>query len=154
MMPDETLDEMMRDYADAAVELARDFSVTLDYSEESLQELGRIVAQLAEERKGLPAASAGGAKQSVEEQTIMMCKLWGGYLGEVVRRRWGGEWEMATYPGQQFATLTLNIGRNGRGGKLFPSIKIYRCLSGDDADGIWGFYLRVKKSLEEPAQQQ
>ena len=57
-MSEGTLDEMMRDYAEAAVELARDFQVTLDYSEESLRELDRILAQLAAERRSLGPSSA------------------------------------------------------------------------------------------------
>jgi hypothetical protein len=177
-MPEDTLDEMMRDYAESAVELARDFKVTLDYSEGSLQELERILGQLHRERQGMfsshssktelngeataAAASLGaGAKteqgektgqarslqegaEEVEEQMVMMCKLWGGYLGEVVRRRWGGEWAMETYPGAGFATLTLNV----RGAKLFPSMKIYRRLTEGEQEDVWSFYQRVKGKLE------
>ena len=73
-----------------------------------------------------------------------MCKLWGCYLGEVVRRRFGGEWGIETYPGKEFATLTLNI----MGNKLFPSMKIHRRLTQGDNDNIWTFYKMVKAKLE------
>jgi len=74
-----------------------------------------------------------------------MCKLWGGYLGEVVRRRWGGEWAIETYPGEDFATLTLNV----HGSKLFPSIKVYRRLTEGAVDNIWDFYQAISKKLSK-----
>ena len=99
------------------------------------------------QNRGSPEQETGQAPQEgseeVEEQMVMMCKLWGGYLGEVVRRRWGGEWAMETYPGAGFATLTLNV----RGAKLFPSMKIYRRLTEGEGDDVWGFYKRVKGKL-------
>ena len=179
-MSEDTIAEMMRDYAEAAVELARDFHVNLDYSEGSLEALEQILAQLHDDYRAFRATTSNRAYASeigweeikdqsspakddsymaihaeaakpavqentaqVEEQMVMMCKLWGGYLGEVVRRRWGGEWGMETYPGADFATLTLNV----RGAKLFPSMKIYRRLSEGEQDNVWSFDQRVKEKL-------
>ncbi len=164
-----SLDEMMQEYAERATELARDFNATLDYSGESVEALERILAQLSDEHRafmgaqararGADSAAAGddkggratagavrdeGHEQSVDEQMVVMCKLWGGYLGEVVRRRWGGEWAMETYPGASFATLTLNV----RGAKLFPSMKIYRRLTEGAGDDVWKFYQTVAAKLE------
>jgi hypothetical protein len=141
-MEHETIGEMMQEYAERAVELARDFDVQLDFSENSVQELERILAQLHEEHRAFTAERK--PEQAVEEQMVMMCKLWGGYLGEVVRRRWGGDWTMETYPGANFSTLTLNV----RGGKLFPSMKVYRRLTEGPADNVWMFYERVRGKLE------
>ena len=152
-----SLDEMMQEYAERATDLARDFQVELDYSEESLEGLERILAQLSEEHRafrssamqGNPALADGRPEQgtpAVEDQMVMMCKLWGGYLGEVVRRRWGGEWAMETYPGGNFATLTLNV----RGAKLFPSMKIYRRLTEGAGDDVWAFYRTVAAKLGSP----
>ncbi len=73
-----------------------------------------------------------------------MCKMWGSYLGEVVRRRFGGEWSVETYPGKQFATLTLSVGAN----KLFPTMKIHRRLTQGEDDSVWSFYKMVKGKLE------
>ena len=146
-MEHETLDDMMQEYAEKAVELARDFDVQLDFSESSVQALERILAQLHDEHRAF-AAGRTSPEQAVEEQMVMMCKLWGGYLGEVVRRRWGGDWAMETYPGENFSTLTLNV----RGGKLFPSMKIYRRLTEGPADNVWSFYERVRAKLDASRQ--
>ncbi len=121
---------MATSYAEQAVVIAREFNTTLDYSENSLMELEAIVAQLALDLpNGAPA-----------EELTEMCKMWGSYFGEVVRRRFGGDWSIDTYPGKQFATLTLTIAGN----KLFPSMKVHRRLTHGDADNLWNFYKMVK----------
>ncbi|HEU4414157.1 MAG TPA: hypothetical protein VFT65_05190 [Candidatus Angelobacter sp.] len=126
---------MVDDYATKAVAIAREFNARLDYSENSLMELEAIVAQLAAD---LPA---GGPPS---EELTEMCKMWGCYFGEVVRKRFGGNWSIETYPGKQFATLTLSVAGN----KLFPSMKIHRRLTGGEADNLWTFYKMVKARLE------
>src|SRR5215831_16999613 len=98
MQTHESVTAMAGAYAEQAVQKAREFNAQLDYSENSLMEVEVILAQLA--RHTPEAADAVGEA----------CKMWGSYLGEVVRRRFGGEWSVETYPGKQFATLTLSIG--------------------------------------------
>ena len=122
---------MVSAYADQAVVLARQFKAQLDFSENSLMELETILAQVAQET----------AQGDVSET----CKIWGSYLGEVVRRRFGGDWSIETYPGKRFATLTLTV----NGNKLFPSIKVHRRLTEGDGDNVWSFYRMVKAKLEE-----
>jgi hypothetical protein len=117
-------------YAEEAVVAARKFQSSLDYSENSLMELETILARLAGE---MPL-----------DDMSETCKIWGSYLGEVVRRRFGGEWSIETYPGKQFATLTLNV----NGNKLYPSIKVHRRLTEGDGDNVWTFYKMVKSRLE------
>jgi hypothetical protein len=126
---------MAQAYSQAAVELAREFKADLDFSENSIMEVEMILTQFAQDlSSGRPPA----------EEMAEMCKLWGCYLGEVVRRRFGGEWAIETYPGKQFATLTLTVG----GSKLFPSMKVHRRLTEGENDNIWAFYKMVKAKLE------
>jgi hypothetical protein len=132
MQSHESVNAMAGAYAEKAVQAARDFSVRLDYSEKSLLEVETILDRLAE---GPPSPS---------DDMTEMCKMWGSYLGEVVRRRFGGEWAIETYPGKQFATLTLSVGGN----KLFPTMKIHRRLSQGQDDNVWSFYQMVKARLE------
>ena len=121
-------------YAEQAVLIACDFNAKLDYSESSLMELEAIVSQLALD---LP----NGAPS---DELTEMCKMWGSYFGEVVRRRFGGDWSIDTYPGTQFATLTLTVAGN----KLFPSMKVHRRLTEGESDNLWTFYKIVKAKLE------
>jgi hypothetical protein len=115
--------------------MAGEFRVTLDFTENSVMEVETILARLARE---MPA------QQPSSEDVGELCKMWGSYLGEVVRLRFGGEWTIETYPGKDFATLTLNVG----GSKLFPSLKVHRRLTEGESDNVWAFYRMVKTRLE------
>ena len=128
---------MAESYAQKAVEQAREFHAQLDFSENSLLDLETILDRLANEQSvSHPSADA----------LTEICKTWGCYLGEVVRRRFGGEWSIETYPGKQFATLTLTV----QGSKIFPSMKIHRRLTQTSAgaDNVWAFFKMVKQRLE------
>lgn len=131
-MPDthESVPAMASAYAEQAIAAARAFDAKLDYSERSLRDLEAILARLAS------APAPGDLTET--------CKMWGSYLGEVVRRRFGGDWSIETHPGKQFATLTLSVGGN----KLFPTMKIHRRLTQGSEDNVWVFYEMVKSRLE------
>src|SRR5260370_39046264 len=131
----ESVNAMAGAYAEKAVVKAREFDAQLDYSENSLMEVEVILSQLAGNLPG-----DGASPDEVGE----MCKMWGSYLGEVVRRRFGGEWSVETYPGKQFATLTLSVGAN----KLFPTMRINLRLTQGESDSLWSFYKMVKGKLE------
>lgn len=126
----ESVNAMAVAYAEQAVQTAREFRAHLDYSEQSLLEVETILNRLAD---GAPS-----------DDMTEVCKMWGSYLGEVVRRRFGGEWTIETYPGKQFATLTLSVG----GTKLFPTMKVHRRLTQGQDDNVWSFYKMVKARLE------
>ena len=81
----------MEAYSLDAVDFAREhFGVHLDYSLESLRELDTILQRFHDDLpKGLSKAFKRGPS---EEQVAQHAKTWGGYLGEVIRRRWGGTW--------------------------------------------------------------
>jgi hypothetical protein len=126
----ESVNAMAGAYAEQAVQTARELRAHLDYSEQSLLEVETILNRLAD---GTPS-----------DDMTEVCKMWGSYLGEVVRRRFGGEWTIETYPGKQFATLTLSVG----GTKLFPTMKVHRRLTQGQDDNVWSFYKMVKARLE------
>jgi hypothetical protein len=135
MQSHDSVEAMAHAYAEQAIMIGREFHVQLDYSENSLMEVETILSQLSQE---MPA------NQPSADDVSEMCKMWGSYLGEVVRRRFGGEWSIETYPGKQFATLTLSV----NGNKLFPSMKVHRRLTEGDSDNVWSFYKMVKTKLE------
>lgn len=121
----QTVEEMVAAYSERAVAQARAAKVELDYSEASVGELEQLLAE------------------APQDDVAEAAKMWGAYFGEVVRRRWGGEWTIETYPGQQFATLTLTV----RGSKLFPSMKIYRRLTQGASEDLRTFYQSIKERL-------
>ena len=125
---------MMQGLAEQAVRLAREFKINLDYSERSLEEVERLLARFHDE---LTSANPGS---KLEE----MSKIWGGYLGEVVRRRFGGEWSIEKYPAGDFLIVTLNV----NGARLFPSMKVHKRLTEGSSENIWSFYQSVRAKLE------
>src|SRR5579864_701768 len=131
-MPDshDSVAAMVAAYAERAVHAAQALNTRLDYSDNSVNELEAVLSRVSSPAEGDAMAEA--------------CKMWGSYLGEVVRRRFGGEWSIETYPGKGFATLTLNVGV----AKLFPSMKIHRRLTRGAEDDLCVFYRMAKDRLE------
>ena len=125
---------MMQAFAEQAVHLGREFKINLDYSEGSLEQVERLLARFHDE---LTSANPGS---KLEE----MAKIWGGYLGEVVRRRFGGEWSIEKYPAGDFLIVTLNV----NGARLFPSMKVHKRLTEGSNENIWSFYQSVRAKLE------
>ena len=77
-----SLAEMMSAYAEEAVRVAwNDHRQRLDLSEASVDQLEQILD--------------GQSAEDLDFQT----RLWGSYFGEVIRRRYTGEWELSQYPG-------------------------------------------------------
>lgn len=76
----------MRSTADFAVKSARErFHLELDYSDQSIASLDNIVTQIY---WGF-ASRDKNAKDSLIYNTAL---IWGSYLGEYMRQKWGGTW--------------------------------------------------------------
>ena len=128
------LDAMMAAYASAAVALARDeFRQRLDYNAGSMVAFEAVLSELAD-------------KSELDYDYAV--KLWGSYLGEVLRRRYAGTWEMTLYPGGVAAVPAVEV----RGSRLFPLMKVYRRITMGDAESIAAFFDMVTERLGKPAQ--
>ncbi|PYX94992.1 MAG: hypothetical protein DMG67_00005 [Acidobacteria bacterium] len=153
MSATQDIGRMMQDYAEDAVRMARQLHVELDYSEQSLEQVEHLLAQLhnglqipAEFLSGpqVDHMAAGPVTSGVENRVDELARVWGGYLGEVVRRRFGGEWTVEKYPAGDFLIVTLNV----NGAKLFPAMKIHKRLTNGAADDLLAFYRNVRARLE------
>jgi len=128
------LGAMMEAYAQAAAGLGDDhFQQKLDFSPESIDGLDEILVRVGE---------------SPELDLDFEVRLWGSYLGEVLRRRYAGSWEMTVYPGGVVAVPALDL----RGSRLFPLMKVYRRLTIGDEEDLRSFYAMVTERLGRPAQ--
>ena len=128
------LGAMMEGYAQAAVELARaEFERELDFSADSVDALDDILVLVSE---------------SPEKDLDFEVRLWGSYLGEVLRRRYAGGWEMTQYPGGTVAVPAVDV----RGSRLFPLMKVYRRLTVGEEEDLRSFYNMVTERLGRPAQ--
>src|SRR5580704_13123235 len=99
------LGTMMEGYARVAAELGRDqFAQKLDFSSESIDGLDEVLVRVGE---------------SPELDLDFETRLWGSYLGEVLRRRYAGVWEMTQYPGAQVGAQSAMPAIDVRGSRLF-----------------------------------
>lgn len=127
------LSAMMEGYARAAVELAqREYQRKLDYSPDSVNTLDEILVLLSE----IP-----------DIDLDFESRLWGSYLGELLRRRYAGSWEMTQYPGGNLAVPAVDV----RGSRLFPLMKVYRRLTNGEEEDLPSFYAMVTGRLGNPA---
>jgi len=124
----------MEGYAQAASEFARsEFKQNLDFSSESIDSLDDILVRVGE---------------SPELDMDFEVRLWGAYLGEVLRRRYAGTWEMTQYPGGVAAVPAVEL----RGSRLFPLMKVFRRLSEGEEEDLRTFFSMVTERLGKPAQ--
>ncbi|MGA2169085.1 MAG: hypothetical protein ABSG62_12815 [Terracidiphilus sp.] len=128
------LGAMMEGYAQAAAELGkREFRQKLDFTPESIDGLDEILVLVGE---------------SPELDVDFEVRLWGSYLGEMLRRRYAGSWEMTQYPGGVVAVPAVEV----RGSRLFPLMKVYRRLTAGEEEDLRGFFTMVTERLGRPAQ--
>jgi hypothetical protein len=137
------LESMMVAYAAAAVAQAREnYRQRLDYSSSSMVAFEAVLSELAERSQSATALANEATDWDHE------VKLWGSYLGEVLRRRYAGEWEMTQYPGGAAAVPSVEV----RGSRLFPLMKVYRRLTMGESESIAAFFEMVTERLGKPAQ--
>src|ERR1035437_8758876 len=128
------LGAMMEGYAKAAAELGRSqFGEKLDFTSESIGGLDEILVRVGE---------------SPELDVDFEVRLWGSYLGEILRRRYAGTWELTQYPGGVAAVPAVEL----RGSRLFPLMKVYRRLTEGEEEDLRTFYSMVTERLGKPAQ--
>lgn len=139
----DSLDAMMQAWAAEAVRIAaEDHRMDLDYSADSIARLETVLAA----RSPVPA-----------DQQDEATRLWGGYFGEIFRRRYDASWIMAVYPGQQgmaqqgsgqeMAIPALDI----RGSHVYPLLKIFRRITMGPSEDLVAFYTKVTASLDANA---
>lgn len=128
------LGAMMEGYAKAAVDVAAsEFRQKLDFSADSVDVLDEVLVLVGE---------------SPDYDLEFEVRLWGSYLGELVRGRYAGAWEMYVYPGGNNAVPAVNV----RGSRLFPLMKVYRRLTEGDEEDLRTFFSKVVERLGRPAQ--
>ena len=137
------LAETMSAYAEKAAQLARGrFRIELDFSPESVQRIEEIALELHRRRERRLHADESGDPSpdwdpSEEEQYPELALALGAYVGEVIRRKWGGAWEN---PG---GGARLRVGDQD----LNPcGLAYFRITQGHD--NLWEYFQRVSAKLK------
>jgi hypothetical protein len=134
MPVDPKLAEDMEANARNAVELAETrFQATLDYGIDSLQ----VLESLCDRREyAMPDAES-------KETIGLLTRLWGSYLGEVIRRKHGGEWIVWT--DKHGKTLALQVGE----ATIFTHNKVKKRLQRGPEHNLWKYYQSVLTTLPQ-----
>jgi hypothetical protein len=109
------------------------WNVALDFSADSLDAVEAILGQL----HALNAQAAPGQGAS-EEQIADAARMWGVYLGEVVRRRYGGTWSLGAD-----GVLALSIG----GATVFPLTKAHKRIVDGPSDNVKFYFNALAKVI-------
>jgi hypothetical protein len=115
----ETLSRLIVDFAEKN-------GVQLDWSDDSIQHVERIAAELHESRKNHRAS----------ERTVnQFCDMIGSYLGEVYRKNHGAEWGWVTsrdsrFPGMQTKTNQI----------FWPTGRAQKRVMNGAEDNLWHYY--------------
>ena len=131
-MPEPTINDMMEAYALDAVDYVKaNFGVELDFSNDSIKELETVAGQLYD---SIPRSffSQLFKKAPGQEEIDAVCKLLGGYLGEVYRRNKPGDWGIH----EEFNAI--GICHEDRW--LFPPTKVYKRLTNGEEDNLHSFF--------------
>src|SRR5205823_3964113 len=134
-MPQVTISKVMLEHAALAVETARtQFRINLDFSATSLSEVDRILSALYFNRdRGLMAKLLS---KNQEQELREQAKTWGGYVGETLRRKWGGTWHTSVLEGGEIQIYLRLFGSNA-----YPIDEVYkRLVSGPQQQSLLGLH--------------
>lgn len=138
MSTDPTIADMMKAYAEDAVDHANQkFGIKLDYSAESIRQVEEILDRL---HRAIPRGLLRIVRRRPSDEILdTMCKMYGGYIGEVFRRSFGGTWELPTDTMGAGTVITFNT---TDGSRFFPPSKVWKRLNDGEGDSVW-FYFQV-----------
>jgi hypothetical protein len=126
--------------AEEAVKAAAEkFGQSLDYTENSLASFEALLQQAHE----LYSSKRSG--QNIPEETIQItARAWGSYLGELMRRKWGGEWVLAG------STVELTI--NGK--NYSPIQQIFKRITIGQLYDTREYLANIASEMAEPKREE
>jgi hypothetical protein len=135
--------QMMEAYAADAVNLTRaNFGIELDYSPGSVKAVEDLLDRI------YPSVRRGWLRKLFrvglsETEVDRICKMFGGYIGEVVRRKRGGEWQIIQNPLGDENVIALVRGDD----TIFPPSKVFKRLTNGKEDDVWFYFLVVTDGI-------
>jgi len=140
-MSEVTANDMMEAYALDAVDFGKKFNEDLDFSRESIEKVERICTILY---NAIPKNffTKLFKRNPTDEQKLQISKALGGYVGEVMRKNFGGNWSIENLFNQE-NTLLLTISEM----KLSPVAKVYKRLTNGPEDNVWHYFQVLESEL-------
>jgi competence protein ComEC len=127
----------MQKLSEYAVRVASEkFGKSLDYTENSLADFEALLQQAYER-----FSSPGSGEKTSEEAIKKTAGVWGSYLGELMRRKWGGKWIIS----ETDVRLTIN------GITYFPLQQVYQRIKLGNQFSIKQYIADVASDLRPPS---
>jgi hypothetical protein len=137
------LSSEMLSAANSAVEHARKcWSTELDFSSRSIEDVELILARMHDSipRKIHEKLYKRGP---TPEQMATLSIAYGAYLGEVIRREFGGTWSKEEVNGEPAIALVFTLHA-----KIFPPAMVWKRLNHGDQDNVLRFYQLLCEKLK------
>ena len=135
MSTDSQLAQWLVGQAQLAVKTATTkWNASLDFTPQSLEAIETVLTQLHDRMK-----TATPAERPTDKQIETAAIMWGVYVGEVVRRHYGGGWAI----GKPDGVLQLEI----KDAKIFPIRKVQKRLLDGSADAIPHYFKAMRVAL-------
>ena len=129
------LELMFKGYAlDAADTADRNFKIKLDFSEDSIETVEKILDMLSKTME---------LDNPSKDLILNFAKQFSGYIGQVIKINWGGEWK-----DENEFTIKNGPALKVKGQDLFLLSKVYRRITNGPEDNVWHFYQIIKKDIE------
>lgn len=123
-------------YTIDAVSHAKQYSINLDFSEQSIQKVEEILESLNTKfNKG----------ELNKDEVLSFAKRYGGYIGNVIIHHFNGNWLDESDP------KAINNGaaiQSSNGQVVFVVSKVYRRITNGFSDNVWAFYCSVSNALK------
>jgi hypothetical protein len=128
-----TVPKMMEVFAIDAVQAAQSsHGVELDYSAKSVGALDEI----------LDRAHRTLRLDDPEDMVFAFPEMWGGYLGEVIRRQWGGQWLVPT-DGPLSGQISLAV----RGEVISPPAQVLKRVRDGDMASLCVYLAELERTF-------
>ena len=115
----------------------RVYSTSLDFSERSIADVELILGRMSE---SIPHGSFQRQirRRPAAEQIAHIALIYGVYVGEVLRRKLGGEWRLASADGEKTIGVRLPSGI-----VVYPASQCYRRLMTGAAENVEIFFAGI-----------
>lgn len=135
MTPDAKLAGVLVAQSQSAVHSAKlKWNEALDFTQDSLEAVERILGKIHNAGR-----YGSGSSTPSEEELTAASKMWGTYIGEVIRRHYGGQWAQG-----EDGTLALLIGE----AKADPIAKARKRIVDGASDNIRYYFSSMLKLLQ------
>ena len=141
-----SISDEMKTMAENCVKFTRDLlNIHINFEEESLEAVDKILDHYYKDRpKGIGKLFKRGPSPELVNHMSM---LFGGYVGEVIRRNCGGQWKLDTeiIPDQEIIALEVH------GVKMLPTKEVFKRLCDGEGERVYVCYTKLTQKIKQEA---